>query len=138
MRFESETKNKVQRVSIHLELIMYGDAFLDVNKTDDGMIVNWLSLCDGGDVADRGERCYSADCFASVVDSLYDVNYPKAEDKEMNVSWEIMCFDQDGEQIAGTEWGYWDRNVLIKIIQEIQDIIKDENPLLPLIDTLEA
>lgn len=138
MRFDSEAKSEVYGICIHLELIMYGDAFLDVKRTDEGMTVNWLSLCDGGDLADKGEKSYPTECFASVVETLYDLDYPEQEDKEMNVSWEILFFDQDGEQIAGTDWGYWDRDMLIKIIQNIQDIIQDERPLLPLIETVNA
>lgn len=138
MRFVSETKSIVHGLCIHLELIMYGDAFLNIEKTDEGTTVHWLSLCDGGDLADKGEKCYSAECFVCIVDTLYDTDYPEQEDKEMNVRWEVLCFDRNGDQITGTEWGYWNRDVLVKIIQSVQDIIKDERPLCPLIDTVEA
>ena len=139
MRFSTESRDNIFGICIHLELIMYGDVFLDIkNLLDEGTKISWLSLCDGGDIADEGEKIYPPACFAEIADNLYSSDFPETEDNEMYVSWEILCFDQNNEQIDGTTFGTWNRELLCRIIQDIQDIIKDDVPLACLIDTLDA
>ena len=138
MYFASETKTKICEIWIHLELIMYGDVFLNIAKTNEETKIEWLSLCDGGAVADKGEKNYSKDCFSGIVDALYGINFPEQVDEDMHVIWEIQCIDRDDNQVAGIEFGTWKEDVLNKIVKSIRDIIKDNEPIQCLIDTIEA
>ncbi len=138
MYFAPETKKKIHGIWIHLELIMYGDAFLNITKTNEGIKIEWLSLCDGGAVADKGEKNYSDDCFSSIVDAMYAVEFPEKVDENMHVIWEVQCVDQDENLMAGIEFGTWKEDVLNKIVKDIRDIIKDNEPLQCLVDTIGA
>ena len=139
MFFNPEAKRSTSSISVHAELIMYGDVFIYISKDGDkGITVNWLSLCDGGDIADRGEKSYSDVSFQDIVDHFYGIDFPEQEDENMNVSWEIQCYDQDEETVVEHSSGYWRREMITGIINWLRETVKDERPFLSVLETLNA
>ncbi len=132
-------KDNISMISIHAELIMYGDVFINIEDNGTkGITVDWLSLCDGGDVADKGEKTYSSVSYKDLIDYFYNIDFPEQEDEEMNVSWEIQFFNQNEDAIDSNGFGYWNREVIMGIITQLQEIIKDEEPFISMLDTLNA
>ena len=124
-------KDNISMISIHAELIMYGDVFINIEDNGTkGITVDWLSLCDGGDVADKGEKSYSSVSYKDLIDYFYNIDFPEQEDEEMNVSWEIQFFNQNEDAIDSNGFGYWNREVIMGIITQLQEIIKDEEPFI--------
>ncbi len=135
----AEKKELVTTIWIHAELIMYGDAFLTIYKKDQGEIdVDWLSLCDGGTIADKGEKTYAGVDFQKIRDYLYSIDFPEEEDSEMNVSWEVRCGSPEDEEIDNVEFGYWNRDVILGLVDFLKECLGEEEALVPLMDTLEA
>jgi len=132
-------KDNISMISIHAELIMYGDVFINIEDNGTkGITVDWLSLCDGGDVADKGEKSYSSVSYKDLIDYFYNIDFPEQENEEMNVSWEIQFFNQNEDAIDSNGFGYWNREVIMGIITQLQEIIKDEEPFISMLDTLNA
>ena len=139
MLLNPAVKDNISMISIHAELIMYGDVFINiVDNGTKGITVDWLSLCDGGDVADKGEKSYSSVSYKDLIDYFYNIDFPEQEDEEMNVSWEIQFFNQNEDAIDSNGFGYWNREVIMGIITQLQEIIKDEEPFISMLDTLNA
>ena len=139
MLLNPAVKDNISMISIHAELIMYGDVFINIEDNGTkGITVDWLSLCDGGDVADKGEKSYSSVSYKDLIDYFYNIDFPEQEDEEMNVSWEIQFFNQNEDAIDSNGFGYWNREVIMGIITQLQEIIKDEEPFISMLDTLNA
>lgn len=138
MFLNTKLKDKVCHMSLHIELIMWGDDFLEFSKEFDETAVNWLSICEGGDVDDKGDKQYSREVFTSLIDYLFSIDFPEQEDKEMNLSWEILCFDENEDVVISVPFGYWKREVLIDIVSYIQELLGDDRPLLSIIRTINA
>ena len=139
MFLNPKAKDNISTISIHAELIMYGDVFINiVDNGTKGITVDWLSLCDGGDVADKGEKSYSSVSYKDIIDYFYNIDFPEQEDEEMNVSWEIQFFNQNEDAIDSNGFGYWNKEVIMGIITQLQEIIKDEEPFISMLDTLNA
>lgn len=139
MLFNQNMKNTINSIRIHAELIMYGDEFLEISNTD-GVVFDWLSLCEGGSIASKGSRSYPNVEFRKIVDCLISAcdDFSRQECEEANVGWEIQCTNQEDELVASIDFGYWDKSTIIKIIRGFHDIINDTVPLQSIIDTLEA
>ena len=139
MLLNPAVKDNISMISIHAELIMYGDVFINIEDNGTkGITVDWLSLCDGGDVADKGEKSYSSVSYKDLIDYFYNIDFPEQENEEMNVSWEIQFFNQNEDAIDSNGFGYWNREVIMGIITQLQEIIKDEEPFISMLDTLNA
>lgn len=135
----SETKEQVTMIWIHAELIMWGDAFLTICKNIQGGIdVDWLSLYDGGGIAEKGEKYYSDVSFQKIIDYLYSLDYPEQEEPGMNVSWELRFGSWEDEEIDNIEFGCWERAVIAGVVAFLRECLEDDEPLVSLLDTLEA
>ena len=138
MFLEAGDKKSTFMISIHAELVMYGDVFIEIKNNGEGITVEWLSLCDGGDVADKGEKAYPSISYQAIVDYFYSIDFPDQEDERMNVGWEIQCFSSDEEIVASVGFGYWNREIIENIVSHLKEYIKDDEPFLCMLDTLNA
>ena len=90
MLFDAQAKDCTHFFSLHIELIMWGDDFLEINaENPEEPIVKWLSLCDGGSIENEGSKSISKETFDRIIDYIYSVDFPDHEDDEMNLQWEI-------------------------------------------------
>ncbi len=139
MLFDAQAKDRTRYFSLHIELIMWGDDFLEIEAINPGeTMVKWLSLYDGGSIENEGNKCISKETFDKIIDYIFSVDFPDHEDDEMNLRWEILCLDTNKINVSGIDFGYWNRNVLIEIVQHLQEILNDEAPFSSIIRTIEA
>ncbi len=139
MLFDAQAKDRTRFFSLHIELIMWGDDFLEIDAENPAEpIVKWLSLCDGGSIENEGSKSISKETFDRIIDYIYSVDFPDHEDDEMNLRWEILCLDTNETNAASIDFGYWNRDVLIEIVQHLQEILNDEAPFTSIIRTIEA
>ena len=139
MLFDANAKDNTRFISLHIELNMWGDDFLDFDASNPTKPeIRWVSLCDGGDVEDQGSKCITKEDYHRIMDYIYFVDFPNQEDDEMNIKWEILCFDANEDCIAGIDFGYWNKDVLIKMVRHLQDILNDETPFRSIVRTIEA
>ena len=139
MFIDHQAKDCTRYLSLHIELIMWGDDFLEIEASNPAEPkAKWLSLCDGGSIENEGNKSISKDTFDRIIDYIYSVNFPDHEDDEMNLRWEILCLDTNENNVAGINFGYWNRDVLIEIVQHLQEILNDEAPFTSIIRAIEA
>ena len=139
MLFDAQAKNCTRFFSLHIELIMWGDDFLDIDAENPAEpLVKWISLCDGGSIENEGNKSISKETFDRIIDYIFSIDFPDHEDDEMTLRWEILCLDSNETNVAGIDFGYWNRDVLIEIIQHLKEILNDESPFTSIIRTIEA
>ena len=119
MLFDERLKDRTRFIRLHVELIMWGDDFIDIGiEEPEKPTVSWFSVCDGGSVESRGEKDISREKFEKAIDYIYSVDFPVQEDDETSLSWELQCLDENGDSLTGLEFGNWDRVVLNDIISK--------------------
>ena len=64
MLLDAESKDRTRVFSLHIELIMWGDDFLDIDADNPAEpVVKWLSLCDGGSIENEGCKSITKETF---------------------------------------------------------------------------
>ena len=139
MIFNADKKNIVSSLSIHVELIMWGDDFLNIEMNNaDEPEVSWFSICEGGDISEKGTKKMDKGTYSKIIDFLFSIDFPEQEYSETNQSWEIQCADANGNEVASTGFGNWDKNVLTTIVNYIAEMLNDKEPTNNIMNTIRA
>ena len=138
MRLNADKKSAIYAISLHLELIMWGDDFLQIERNGEDFSANWVSICEGGDISDKGTLTITKQAYEKIVDYLFSIDFSEQEDKEMNLSWEIRCFDENDDEVVGIPFGYWNKEILSDIIDNLKGILRNDRPFSSIINTINA
>ncbi len=127
MLFESKNKEKTAAVVIHVSLFMCGDVVVRINRTENGTQASWTTIADGGLIVDEGEKELPSKAFIEFMDLIFSIDFPEEEDESADLEWEILCEDNEGEQIVSTEPGCWDYKVLRIIVDRLEPLFDGED-----------
>lgn len=129
--------NKSNAVLIRMSasVIMYGGYFLNISKENDGVLVAWTSIADGGEIVENSEKAYSKD-WDSLLKNLELIELPLNDNDEAVVSWAISINDSDDNELLTSDELYQDEDCLTRIYEILLDFLGDEEPIFQLKEML--
>jgi len=119
----------VNKIVLVAELIMYGYMRITIEKSDNGIIVSWVSIADGGAVVADDSKKYNVP-FETIFDNVSKVEIPTEITHESSIEWCFVFLDEDDECLEGVMHDFWDYEALGKIVETIENTILDDEPLL--------
>lgn len=124
-----QNKEKVVSIILSAELIMYGNLAIRLDKNNDGVLVSWLTVADGGDVVSNEEKSISQREFEKIVESISDLEFIDEEDEDMNICWSLQFGDETDNAIFTISPGCWSRTLFERIVEELEAFLDDEEAL---------
>lgn len=129
MNLDYNVKDTINIITIHVNLLMYGDVFLRIDNMGGAIQVSWCAVADGGSIVDDGNKEIQRNVFPEIVDSLYAIEYPDEEDLSMTRCWEIQCGNRDGQAVTYIDAGYWDDDVIRNIVEMLSEALNNDEPV---------
>lgn len=121
-------KEDVFSIILSAELMMYGSLAVRLDKNADGVIASWLSIADGGDVVSNEKNIGHRE-LAMVVDKISEMEFDDEEDERMSICWSLQFRDRADEVLFSSSQGYWSRELLDRIIKELEEFLGDDEVL---------
>lgn len=117
--------DEIIAIVIRVELIMYGYVTLNIEKAEEGIIVSWTAIADGGCViSDESQELKDLD-FRVLVEKLFEVELPWHEKLNQTRNWSIYYLGRNGNSIKGLDYGFWDIDILEQITEIIDSYVND-------------
>lgn len=129
-------KNIITSIVLSAELLMYGHISLRIDDEQDGLIVKWMSITDGGEVVTNAEKRICQKRLIDVVNGLCDIDINEIEENG-NIYWSLQFFDKLDNVIDSIEVGYWEQELLENIINELRLFLEDGEALVDFYNILE-
>lgn len=121
--------NRISTVILNAELLMYGYLAIRVSQEKENTVVTWLGMADGGEIVANQQKEYSGLNWELFVNRICELEIPTDEDDELSVYWGLQLGDNDDELIYGLANGLWDRDLIEKIVDLIEEFMCDEEPV---------
>ena len=122
MRFDPARNIMLNSITIHVSLLMYGDTFLFLGKQENGSLLRFISIADGGTVVSEGEYAYPDVDFSILAEALCKIDFPEKQDQNDSLYWEVKCEGEDKKDSSLT-LGTWGRNKLKEIIDSLHGVL---------------
>ena len=122
-------QSRIATVILNAELLMYGYLAIRVSKENEDTVVTWLGMADGGEIVANQQKKYDGLNWELFAEKICELEIPVDEDDELSINWGLQLGDSDDELIYGLESGLWDRDLIEKIINLIEEFICDEEPV---------
>ena len=122
-------EDRITTIILEAELMMYGYLAVRISQENDKIIVSWFGMADGGQIVEDKQKEYKNLSWAAFIDSICALDFPQEEDYTLSVVWGLQLGDENDELVYELERGLWDIELLDKIVDTLEHLLKDEEPL---------
>ena len=116
----------VSTVLLRATLLMYGDSFIKMKRSNDKNSIDTISIADGGVIVNKDEYQYPDNTFCEIVEAIFNLTFPDDQNECDSLLWEMKCFDENNNEIDGLELGTWGRDTLKGILLRIVNILESD------------
>lgn len=126
---EIREKEKITTIIASAQLPMYGFVALFIRQEDNGVLVGWREIEEGGHVYEDEEREFDKLSISSLLMDLEIIDTPVQSEPCESICWSVQFGDADDyevDAICGTEDGNINRSVLEEILDKIERFLDFE------------
>lgn len=122
-------EDRITTIILVAELMMYGYIAVRISQENDKIVARWFGVADGGQIVEDSQKEYKDLNWTDVRDSICALDFPEEEDDTLSIVWGLQLGDANDELVYELYSGLWDRELLEKIVDNLEDFLKDEEPL---------
>ena len=122
-------KSNITTVILNAELLMYGYLAIRVSKENEEIVVTWFGMADGGEVVSNQQKKYSGLNWSQFTDKICEIEVPENEDDYLSINWGLQLGNNEDELMYELETGLWDRDIIEQIVNLIEELTSDEEPV---------